>query len=484
MYRNGISLLPGAIDPNLSRGHPLFFHAMAAAWMHIFGTSNKSLHLFALFISLLFLITIYEVGYRIFNKRVAVIALLLVATHVSFFVQSSFVLFEVLVAFLCFLSIYLYVKEKYLLTTLTLTALFLTKESGIIAGFVIGADAIIGLFSKNILLKTKLLKLMPVVVACSTMGLFFVIQKHVSGWYVLPLYTDTILSKWPDIWYRFRTCIVKTIFYEGYDYLVFFALYAYSIMNVLKERKLKSLALLVMLVPGILVYWFIDDGRSEIFNAANITLVAFFTFTGFYILSLYVFSASVYYETSIQRKLILLLGFFALCFMLFSSVAYFIPRYLLACSIPVLFLLAVFLDMLMRHSWSMLYYPLLAVIAVSAFWSFKESNGWGDTDMGFYYGLKTQVGIVEFMERNNFYDKNIAASYLNDEHLKDKNTGFLTSDRNFKNVGYSINPNTELVIFDNIEPDKRRDTIAKNTSYELIYKFSIRDVWSEIYRRK
>ena len=24
MYRNGISLLPGAIDPNLSRGHPLF----------------------------------------------------------------------------------------------------------------------------------------------------------------------------------------------------------------------------------------------------------------------------------------------------------------------------------------------------------------------------------------------------------------------------------------------------------------------------
>lgn len=60
MYHHGISLLPNSIDPIISRGHPLFFHAIGALWMNIFGTSNLSLHCFALFISVSFLITIFR----------------------------------------------------------------------------------------------------------------------------------------------------------------------------------------------------------------------------------------------------------------------------------------------------------------------------------------------------------------------------------------------------------------------------------------
>src|SRR5271170_3215814 len=55
MYLHGVSLMPTAIDPELSRGHPLFFHAIAAIWMHIFGNSHISMHSFALTISVLFL---------------------------------------------------------------------------------------------------------------------------------------------------------------------------------------------------------------------------------------------------------------------------------------------------------------------------------------------------------------------------------------------------------------------------------------------
>src|SRR5580704_9697985 len=60
MYYHGISLMPNAIDPELSRGHPLFFHAIAALWMNIFGASHVSMHSFALLISLLLLVTLYE----------------------------------------------------------------------------------------------------------------------------------------------------------------------------------------------------------------------------------------------------------------------------------------------------------------------------------------------------------------------------------------------------------------------------------------
>ena len=59
MYLHGPGLMPNAIDPELSRGHPLLFHALAATWMKIFGTSHVSLHSFALLISILFLIFIY-----------------------------------------------------------------------------------------------------------------------------------------------------------------------------------------------------------------------------------------------------------------------------------------------------------------------------------------------------------------------------------------------------------------------------------------
>lgn len=485
MYRHGISLLPGAVDPNLSRGHPLFFHAAGAAWIYVFGATNKSLHMFALAISLLFLVTLYEAGYRIFNRRVAFIALLLVATLVAFYVQSSFVLFEVLVAFLSFLSIFLYAERRYFLATLSLTALFLTKESGLIAGFVIGIDALISLFRKDIKSREKILRLMPVAVACMAIGLFFLIQKHERGWYVFPLYSETILHKWQDIWYRFRTASIRTTFCLPYEYIIYITLLVYALITLLKPPQKKKLALAVIAVPVVLVYYLIDDYRSEIFVPMGIGMAVFALFLVSYIATLYSYGNIAFYDNALQRRYILMLGFFVLAFILFSSAAYFIPRYLLASIIPALFLAAVFFDMLIRHSFSFLYYVLIAVIMVTAVYSFRNSTGWGDIEMGFRFGVKTQVGIDEFMERSAFYDKHIATgSFLEAEHLKDYNTGFLNNNRTFTYVGSDIDSSTDLIIFDNIEPDVRYETIKKDTSYRMIYRVEMHGVWGEVYQNR
>ena len=50
MLHHGISLMPDAVNPELSRGHPLFFHAIAALWMKIFGSSHFAMHSFSPFI--------------------------------------------------------------------------------------------------------------------------------------------------------------------------------------------------------------------------------------------------------------------------------------------------------------------------------------------------------------------------------------------------------------------------------------------------
>ncbi len=182
MYKHGISLLPGAVNPELSRGHPLLFHAMAASWGKLFGMSHVSMHSFGLLISLLFLVVIYECMLRLFSFRAAIMSLLLVCTQVLFIVQSSYLLLEMLVALLAFVSIYAYINKQYLLTAISLSALFYTKESGLILGFVLGMDALIEFRNSN---KTTWLsdarRILSIGIPCSLMLLFFLLQKHING---------------------------------------------------------------------------------------------------------------------------------------------------------------------------------------------------------------------------------------------------------------------------------------------------------------
>ncbi len=490
MYHNGLSLLPNALDANLSRGHPLFLHFFFALWITIFGNSNFALHACALFISLLFLITIYETGLRLFNQRVAVLALLLIATYVPFFVQSSFVLPEVLVAFLAFLSIGLYVKEKYLLSTLTLTALFFTKESGMIVGFVMGTDALIALFNSKTEIRKRLIRLLPVTIAGFFIGLFFIIQKLLRGWYVFPFHTDSVLLKWDAIWDRFGTGVIHADFCMNSEYILFLALLVYSVIFLVKNKSIKNITPLSLAVL-IVIAWFMEtsriirlDGKGSIYYIG--TYLIFFTFIILYLRLLFFFAKKEFLASHVERRFVILIGLFILCLSLFSSVLVFIPRYVLANGIAALFLLAVFFDILISHTSDKLYYPLIIVIMATAYLSFRGSNSWGDEEMGFTKGVKTQVAEVEFMEKNNFYDKHIYVnSYMGYTHLRDRDCGFLSSKKNFKYTGFDLMPNTDVVIWDNVENfNASPGFLANNPDFILIKKISYDDKWAEIYCRK
>jgi len=490
MYHNGISLLPNAIDPNLSRGHPMFFHFMYGLWMNIFGSSNFALHSFALLISLLFLITIYETGLRVFNQRVGVLGLVLVATYVPFFVQSSFVLPEIMVAFLAFLSIVLYVRERYILATISLTALFFTKESGLIVGFVLGTDALISLFNTKTEIRKRLQKLMPATVACIFIGLFFILQKHITGWYVLPLYTDTILVKWEAIWDRFGTGVIHADFCMGFEYILFFTMFAYSVVLLFTQKKVRYIIPLLLIVLIITAYYLEYPRIINLYGQGSgmfiITYVVFFGFIGIYLSILFFFKNKEFNPARSQRQLILLTGLFILAFSLFSSVAYFIPRYVLASGIAVLFLVAVVFEILIRYTWNPLYYVLIIIILFSSFLSFKNSTGWGDEEMGFVKGVKTQVAEVEYMEANNFYDKHIYVnSFMGYTHLRDPYCGFLKSGKIFKYTLIDLLPTTDLIMYDNVEDIKATPGYyLSNPDFMLIHKITYGDKWAEFYKRK
>ena len=480
MAQHGISIMPNALDAELSRGHPLFFHALAALWMIVFGSSHVAMHSFALTISVLFLIAIYQTGLTMFNKRVAILALVLVASQELFFVQSSFVLFEMLVACLAFLSLAFYVRRYFFLASVCLTALFYTKESGLVMGFVLGLDALIHAFNKKEQLKIRLLQLLSVAIPCLLILVFFVIQKYQRGWYIFPLYSGLIEHSWPAFWYKFRIACIKGAFYENYKYLYFLFLTVLAIAATVKKMNPRYL---VLILPTIIIYYFVDDMRA---GRLLPPIPFFIVFIGALALFLKVYTGRQFLAHDNQKKYMLLVAAFVFCFLCFSTMNYFTYRYLIVAIVPLLFFVAVYTDILLSRTYSWLFWPSLGIILFISYWNFKTSSSYGDANLGAYDGMDVQKGVVRYLEQNNYFEKVIGTgSFLDQQHLTNPATGFLSTNKVFSKVKWKIDSTTQLAIFNNMEADDRYKVISHDTlSFKRVYGIAKGAAWAEIYERK
>jgi len=190
MYDKGISLLPGAIPFEISRGHPLFFHFLSSLGMKIFGNSIFISHCFSLFISCCLIVTIYFFGEKFFSAEAGFFSALIICVQPVFLAQSSMLLPEMLLALLSFLSLYFYLTGKKIFFVLSSVFLLLTKESGIVILLSILLKEFFDSFSTKPAPSLKpvankfLLLLSPMLLA----SFFFVIQKIKTGNFFLPLY--------------------------------------------------------------------------------------------------------------------------------------------------------------------------------------------------------------------------------------------------------------------------------------------------------
>ena len=481
MYRHGASLMPSAIDPEFSRGHPLLFHALAALWMNIFGTSHVALHSFALTISVLLLTAIYETGLRLFNRRVATLALFLVATLLVFFIQSSFVLLEVFLALLCFLSLVFYVQRKYLLTAVCLTACFYTKESGLVMGVLLGTDALVSLFNKQHTWKERVNRLVAVMVPCVLILIFFLVQKQVRGWYLFPGHSGSIELRWNNVWYNFRRNGLKNTFDDMSKYYYYLLLLA---MSVLAAVKSKSVKYLVLFLPGILIYIMIhNDAEGNV--QFSIPLLALFF--GSVIAMLYLFRRLQLYATPTGQRFMTLSVAFILLFIAFSAINFFTYRYLLPVLILLFLLVAVMLDWFVQRSFPVLFVPVLLLILVIAWNSYCSSTTTGDADPAAFAAMDVQQKEVDYVVKNNFYHKAIACgSCLTRSNLINPDAGFLdgVAPLPAKNVRWDIDNATQIVLFDNADLDYRYEAIKNDTNFRRIYRYENGRLWTEIYERK
>lgn len=479
MYEHGPSLLPGAIDCELSRGHPLMFHFLASCWMNVFGGSNFVMHCFSLLIAILFLVAIYEAGLRMFDYMVAVTAILLIAFQQIYFVQSSFVLLEMLLAFLGFASIYFYVTKKYLLTVVSLSMLYYTKESGMVLGLVLGIDALVGLFNKQKPLKEKVGSLFSLGMPVLFIALFFIEQKRVSGWYVLPLYSNGIEQYWPGFYEKLRSGI-KVLFRDDLRRYFYTVVIVLSLLTAYLKKDVKFI---FPAIAGLFVFFLCSDKYH--WQVPDFILLPLFAVSLVFLVYLMSFMVPQYNE--VQRKFTTLSILFSIFFLVYSALnSFFIDRYFLIALVPVLFLTAVLTATVVKTLNPKLFAPVLFVMLMIEMVAYNSNTGNADVKMGAFDAMKVQQDVVDYMETHQHYSREIATgSFLEKTHLVDAYTGFLSGKDTFSSVDWNITPTTELIVFDNIESDNRYDGISHDTAkFRLIYRTERGLTWAEIYERK
>jgi len=259
MIDHGPSLLPGDIDPQLSRGHPLFFVFSVSAVTTLLGGSYWGARLFILAVSMGLLVATYELGKTLWSKKVGILAAFLLAFQPLFFAQSTLILPEVMLSLLGTLSLLFYLRKQYLWYFLVASCLVLTKETAVV---ILGGIAL-HLWYKNkfridfSLIGRGLLWMSPI--ACFIGFLF--IQKYQNGWFFFPYHTELMsFSVW-NVFIRLLISLAVLLLDQGRFVLTFAAIYAYSQLSkadrsaFVEKNALGIAVILVMLAFSCLNYF-------------------------------------------------------------------------------------------------------------------------------------------------------------------------------------------------------------------------------------
>ncbi len=475
MAQHGPSLMPNAIDLFYSRGHPLLFYASAAAWLRLFGTSNIAMHSFGLFISVLLLITIYEASLRLFNKKVALLALLLVSGQVIFFVQSTMVLPEVMIAWLSLLTLYFYASQKYWATFLACTALLFTKESGMALGLVLGIHATIYLFNKTASPAQKAKNFLPVFCAGLCIGAFYLLQKKLNGWYLFPEHTGLIDLGWVMFKGKLRFC-AEIIFYHQARAWLFGLLIASSVLAAVKTGNFRYA---LPVVTGLLLFIYIGESFGYLTRRLFIPFIFISLIHTFY--SLIKLNPG---SSTAGKRFIYLALFFMGVYLSFSSLNFFTDRYLLCCIVVFLILAAWCFELLVAQLKNVFIF-LVADCIIIICCGFKFNKGINDTSLAAYPAMEVQQDIVAYFETHQLYGKGISAfSQLQRAHLTTPLTGFRHTTDSFTHVTNGISPATDFVIKDNIEIDSSANNTWAPEGFQQVYQVTRGEAWGAVYGRK
>ncbi len=203
MFDHQISMMPNAIPPELSRGHPLLCSVIFAVGYKIFGPHVWAGHLVALLFSGGLLLALYRLGRDLFGHAAGLLASALLAAQPVFIAQSSMVLPEIMLAFFCTVAIYAYLKARFLHVALFSTLAIMTKETAVALPASFGLHILLVLMIRQRKIdRGSLIKLGLISAPLLAWGIFLAVQKLQNGWFFFPLHSDYVSFSIADIYPR------------------------------------------------------------------------------------------------------------------------------------------------------------------------------------------------------------------------------------------------------------------------------------------
>lgn len=442
MYKVGPSLSPSAIPPELSRGHPTLFIFLVSVWMKLFGTSLTAIHSFPLFIAALFSLAIYETGRKLFSARTGVLALLLIIFQAVFFVQASFVLLEVFLAFFGLLSLYFYAKGKLTLLSLSLLILFFTKESGLALGLTLGIVSLVRLAIKDIDGKMFLRHLVAFGLPLLAIVIFFQIQKDQLGWYFFPYHVELMETGFKAVARKIQAGLIA-IFIAGYRNIIMVVVLAMSVLFYLKYREQDLAGRVKRSLRSMYQRPWSD---RVVFVSSSVVFIGIFT--------------------------------------LYSAFNFFTLRYFLIALVPAFMLIAAFVSFIAKYLHRAAFAGSVLFVVGFHFFALNNADQIFDVELGAFDGMKVEQEMTAFLEDNYNYSTPIASNaFLLRTQLTDPRTRYLRSEEVFTNVGTQVTEETRLAIFTNKEVDDQIDRVKTDPQFRLAKRFERNEAWAEVYER-
>jgi 4-amino-4-deoxy-L-arabinose transferase-like glycosyltransferase len=472
----GAGLLPSALDPELSRGHPLFFHFMGASWISIFGESALSLHAFALSLSAGVAFLVYHITSALTgNVWAGICAAVLLYVQGMFVAQSAMVLPEMLIALLVLLSLWLFIRQRYVLLCIVLCLGVLTKESFILVyALLVGMQVLLWLYDrKDAGLRSIVTGGVVFVLPALVLAGFFYIQYRTYGWYLYPTHIGMIKF---DPWmmaYDLHNGLIFLVNDQG-RLMLFLSSLCCALWLIWKRSYRLLWLLFVPLVVFIVLLLMMEkyNATAELFLLGTCCVIVWFIFT-----------LKHWKEGSDLLKFTLMSCGFVFVYLAFCMINFFSLRYTL-CLLPLLLIFAVsgMVAALPAVRVRMVYMFVMLSCVYTVFCNSRVTQI-SDVELSFLPALRVQHRMVKYLEDNHYYKKAVFVPFLDINNLKQPLSGFRSNDSIFEQVHSTYKPGkVDLLIFHNIEPDPKKDSILASGHFRLVKVFEEKMVKLEIYR--
>ena len=463
MANHSPCLYPGCISPELYRGHPLLFYFVSSGWMKWINPSPISMHLLALLIASLALVSLFKLSLLFLDSLYAVLSVPLLILQEVFLAQASFVLPEVLLMFLLTQALRYFVLKKYFHFFIYGSLMGLTKETGLV---LLLPFLFITIFTKT----QPFSKSLPVYASALPAILFYIVQKLNLGWFFYPLHIDMIDFSLGAFLSKLSIILKFTFFEQGRIFLLLTLLLA--LQYPLLKRGLKKH--LIFIAVGLLVMILVFVLHKLAFTLLVLTFIGI------------CLRIQISLRKS-ERDFIYIGVMIVFIVLIFSALNFLMTRYLIIAfpTLIVLWIMAMAkaLDPYRRNFIAILSFVFL-VLLFSIFHNFTRKGWHDDASINFINAVRSHQAAIKFCDQHNWSDKNIFTHFLMQQNLTQPALGYLSGPAAYKHTVYGgeIPRDTELIIFSCIELDEYRyESVRNNPNFKLIYRNQLHQAWTEIY---